>query len=144
MNGVAPGFRVQGIGEFRRVTSIERRKHPRYSCSASAEAVELQSGARVQGRLSDLGRGGCYIDLMSPFGVNSDVRVRIEGSGRAFVAEAKVVFSTASMGMGLMFTSIEPEQLVVLEEWLAELSGEGPTQALSAEKRNGNQKAQSG
>jgi hypothetical protein len=34
------------------------------------------------------------------------------------------VFAAAGMGMGLMFTTIDPEQLVVLEKWLAELSGE--------------------
>jgi hypothetical protein len=30
------------------------------------------------------------------------------------------------MGMGLAFTKIDPERLLVLEEWLPELSGESP------------------
>ena len=106
------------------VASIERRKHPRYAFSATAEVVEMRSGARIQGRVSDLSRGGCYIDSISPFGVNSEAKIRIVDQNRTFVAQCKVMFARAGMGMGLMFTVIDPEQLPVLKSWLAELSGE--------------------
>jgi len=106
------------------VASIERRKHPRYAFSATAEVVEMRSGARIQGRVSDLSRGGCYIDSISPFGVNSEVKIRIVDQDRTFVAQCKVMFAQAGMGMGLLFTVIDPEQLPVLKGWLAELSGE--------------------
>ena len=109
--------------ESRGVSSIERRKHARYSFTAAAEVVEMRSAARIQGRLSDLARGGCYIDSINPFGVGSEVKMRIVNGSRTFIAQAKVVFAAAGMGMGLMFTAIEPAQLVVLEKWLAELSG---------------------
>jgi hypothetical protein len=115
------------------VSSIERRKHTRYSFSAAAEVVEMRSAARIQGRLSDLGRGGCYIDTISPFGVGSEVEMRIVNENRTFIAQAKVVFAAAGMGMGLMFTTIDPAQLPVLEKWLAELSGEA-SEPLIAEK----------
>ena len=59
----------------RGVSSIERRKHSRYSFSAAVELMEMRSAARIQGRLSDLGRGGCYIDTISPFGVGAEVNV---------------------------------------------------------------------
>src|SRR5712664_2213593 len=36
--------------------------------------------------------------------------------------------------MGLMFTAIEPEQLLVLERWLAELSGEARPEPLAVEE----------
>lgn len=107
-----------------RVSSVERRKHPRYPFSATAEVVEIGSGARIQGRISDLGRGGCYIDSMSPFGLGSEVKIRIVDNSRTFVAQGKVVFASAGMGMGLMFTATEPEHVPILERWLAELSGE--------------------
>ena len=106
------------------VASIERRKHPRYPFSATAEIVETQSGARIQGRVSDLGRGGCYVDSISPFGVNAEVKMRIVNENKTFVARAKVVFAAAGMGMGLAFTAIDPGQLSVLKGWLAELSGD--------------------
>jgi hypothetical protein len=106
------------------VASIERRKYPRYPFSATAEVVEMRSGARIQGRVSDLGQGGCYIDSMSPFGVNSDVTIRIVDQNRTFVSQARVVFAAAGMGMGLMFTVTDAEQSSVLEGWLGELRGE--------------------
>jgi hypothetical protein len=104
--------------------SIERRKHPRYPFSATAEVVEMRSGARIQGRVSDLGRGGCYVDSISPFGVNAEVKIRIVNQNKAFVAQARVVFAAAGMGMGLAFSTIDPDQLPILKGWLAELSGD--------------------
>jgi hypothetical protein len=106
------------------IASVERRKHPRYAFTAAADVIETRSGARVQGRISDLAKGGCYVDAMSPFAVGAEVKVRIAVEGGTFVAEARVVFAAAGMGMGLMFTTIEPEQLTTLERWIAELSGE--------------------
>ena len=35
--------------------------------------------------------------------------------------------------MGLAFTTVEPEQLIVLDQWLAELSGASPAQLPAAE-----------
>ena len=40
------------------------------------------------------------------------------------LAQAKVMYAAAGMGMGLMFTKIEPDRLQVLQEWLRELRGE--------------------
>jgi hypothetical protein len=106
------------------IASVERRKHPRYAFTAAADVVETRSGARVQGRISDLARGGCYVDAMSPFAVGAEVNIGIAVQSRTFFADARVVFAAPGMGMGLMFTAVEPEQLPVLERWLAELSGE--------------------
>jgi hypothetical protein len=105
------------------VAPQERRGYPRYSFSATAEAVHLQADTRLNGRISDMGRGGCYLDTINPFPVGVDVKIRILKDNASFVAQAKVLYSTDGMGMGLMFTKIEPERLRVLERWLAELSG---------------------
>jgi hypothetical protein len=102
----------------------ERRKTPRYSFSASAEAVHLQADTRLSGRVSDLSRGGCYVDTINPFPVGADVKIRITKANTSLVAEASVLYSTSGMGMGLIFTKIDDERLPVLEQWLAELRGE--------------------
>ncbi len=77
-------------------------------------------------RISDLGRGGCYVDTFSPFPLKTGVKIRITKDQRSFVAQARVVYSKVGMGMGLQFTSVEPQQLPVLEKWLGELSGTAP------------------
>lgn len=48
---------------------------------------------------------------------------RITSEKRSFEAHAVVVYFKTGMGMGLVFTTVEPEQLLILDRWLAELSG---------------------
>jgi hypothetical protein len=102
----------------------ERRQIIRYPFTAAAEILELRSQTRVAGRSSDLGLGGCYIDLMSPLAVGSIVRIRLEREQNVFEAMATVAYAHVSMGMGLTFTEIKPEHQAVLRTWVAELSGE--------------------
>jgi len=99
------------------------RTYPRYQFTAAAEALDAHSKSRMSARTSDLGRGGCYIDTFCPFPVNALVKLRITREQRCFLAQAQVVYSKTGMGMGLEFTEIAPQQLEVLDGWLAELSG---------------------
>src|SRR5580658_1083960 len=91
--------------------TTERRTAPRYPFTASTEAIETRSGARILGRTADLGRGGCYVDTISPFPVGTIVTIRINRLNQSFQAEGKVVFSQTGMGMGVAFTTSEPDQL---------------------------------
>jgi PilZ domain len=106
------------------VAREERRRDTRYSFSAAAEAVHLQADTRLSGRISDLSRGGCYVDTLNPFPVGADIKIRIVKDNTSFVARATVLYSTSGNGMGLHFTQVEPDRLRVLEQWLAELRGE--------------------
>ena len=116
------------------VARQEQRSSPRYAFSASAEVVHLQADTRLNGRISDLARGGCYVDTINPFPVGGDVKIRINKDNSSFVAQARVVYSSGGMGMGLMFTRIEPERLQVLETWLAELRGDISPEADALER----------
>jgi hypothetical protein len=107
----------------------ERRSHPRYPCTATAEVVDTQSGARVNGRTSDISKGGCYVDALNPLPVGTAVKIRLIKDEQAFVAQAKVAYAAVGLGMGLMFTSAEPEQMWTLETWLAELGGTSEPEA---------------
>ena len=106
----------------------ERRKHRRHAVMAVAEARELQSGTLSKGRITDLSLGGCYIDTTAPFAVATTVKLRITSDKKTFESKAAVVNTQNGMGMGLLFTATEPEQLQVLERWLGELSGELPAE----------------
>jgi hypothetical protein len=102
----------------------ERRHHTRYPISASLEAVELQSKTRFSGRISDLSMGGCYVDTITALAVGATLKIRLTLDGKFFETKASVIASSAGMGMGLMFTETEPEQLEILKAWIRELSGE--------------------
>lgn len=100
-----------------------RRSNTRKPFTASALVFEPQSEMLLRARTSDLGSDGCFIDTLNPFAKGSAVKVRIEKKGASFEAWAKVVYSLDSMGMGLEFDRVEPEQLWVLHEWLGAESG---------------------
>jgi hypothetical protein len=105
------------------VDPIEKRRHPRFPFSTGGEAFDPQANVRVTGRLSDISRSGCYMDTISPFAVNAAVILSVTSAGRTFKSKAKVVYSLNGMGMGMMFTTTEPDQARVLDGWLAELGG---------------------
>jgi hypothetical protein len=104
----------------------DRRTYPRYHFTAAAEALDALHRTRMNARTSDIGKGGCYVDTFSPFPFKTPVRLRLTNEKCSFVAEAKVVYSKTGMGMGLEFTSVEPQQMGVLDKWIGELSGSLP------------------
>jgi hypothetical protein len=108
--------------------AAERRKSKRYPITAGAVIIDVQTMARVTGRASDLGLGGCYIDVLTPLPVGTRVRLNLERNQRTFEAEAVVSYSLQSMGMGLFFTGINPANDFLLNAWIAELSGEPAVQ----------------
>lgn len=101
----------------------EKRSWPRFPLSTGVEAFDPLANIRITGRLSDIARKGCYMDTISPFAPNAAVILTITRDSRTFRTKARVVYSLNAMGMGLMFTSTEPDQVRVLESWLNELSG---------------------
>jgi hypothetical protein len=102
---------------------VEKRSCPRYPFSPAVEALDLQADTRIMGRLSDISRNGCYVDTINPFAKDAPVTLTISRDNQSFKTQAKVVYSKMGMGMGLLFTTAEPEQLRVLGSWLNELSG---------------------
>jgi hypothetical protein len=102
----------------------ERRASPRYPFTATCDATEPKSGAKIPGRTSDLGRGGCYVDTIGPFPAGTDLLVRINREKETLKIPGRVIFSQPGMGMGVAFADAEPDQQLILDRWIAELSGE--------------------
>ena|ERR1700691_287456 len=102
-------------------THAKKRAVRRCAFVASAEVIEPSSDTRISARTSELGLGGCYIETLNPLPEGTSVRLRILRDQGVFEAEAKVVYSHSSFGMGLAFTKIDPKQRALLEDWLAEL-----------------------
>src|SRR5216683_242359 len=98
----------------------DRRTHPRYEFAAAVEVIAAESGARMETRVRDLSQQGCYVDTNKPLPLGTVTDVRITKGAQLFAARARVVYSRASKGMGLVFTAIEPEPLLTLETWIVE------------------------
>jgi hypothetical protein len=107
-------------GPFATLAGTDRRTHPRYEFTAAVEVVAAESGARIETRVRDLSQQGCYVDTNNPLPLTTVTDVRITKGAQLFEARARVVYSRASKGMGLVFTAIEPEKLRTLEMWLDE------------------------
>ena len=102
------------------LAGADRRSHPRYEFVAAVEVVAAESGARIETRVRDLSQQGCYVDTNNVLPLGTVTDVRISKGAQLFEARARVVYSRASKGMGLVFTAMEPEPLRTLETWLAE------------------------
>jgi hypothetical protein len=102
------------------LAGADRRTHPRYEFSAAVEVVAAESGERIETRVRDLSRQGCYVDTNNALPLGTVTEVRIAKGAQLFEARARVVYSRATKGMGLVFTAIEPEPLLTLETWLSE------------------------
>ncbi|PYU22645.1 MAG: hypothetical protein DMG32_17745 [Acidobacteria bacterium] len=109
---------------------LRRRSQHRQPFTASALVFEHKSETLLRARTADLGPDGCFIDTLNPFAPGTMVKVRIDKSGASFEARARVVYSLPSMGMGLAFYPVVPEQLWVLHEWLGN-AGDAPVPDIS-------------
>ena len=99
--------------------AAERRRWVRHAFFAPAEITEPETRYFARARTSDLSRGGCYIDMMSPLFRESALEVRITHGGEAMDLPARVVHSERYIGMGLRFDAANSSQTGVLDRWLA-------------------------
>ena len=102
----------------------ERRRAPRHPFIADAEVTEIASGTKLSARTSDVSSGGCFLDMLNPSPEGTEIRVRVFHASATFTVLARVVFVFPNMGMGVIFTSIEDNQLLVLQDWLSTLRGD--------------------
>lgn len=100
----------------------QRRTVPRYSLIASAEVTEPRTDARMSGRISEISRKGCYVDLLNTLPVGTRVQLRVTRDQGAFATAARIIYVQEGIGMGLAFIDPPQDQLQTLDSWLAELA----------------------
>ena len=115
------------MGEERRKN--ERRRDLRFPFTASVDAVEPKSETKIGGRTSDISSGGCYVDTICPFPVETIIKVRLTKDKVTFEADAKVVISQVGMGMGVAFISAMPQQIRIFQKWLNDLRGKSSSES---------------
>jgi hypothetical protein len=103
---------------------LRRRSQNRKPFIASVLVYEPKSETRLQARTADLGPEGCFIDTLNPFAPGTMLKLRIDKGGASLETWAKVVYSLSSMGMGMVFHFVSPEQLWVVYEWLGDATGD--------------------
>jgi PilZ domain len=140
---------VHTLGKTVEVQETERRIAERHMFTASAEVIELVSGARFCTRTTDLGPGGCFVDTTVPFPVGSKLRIALQKGKNTFQTAGTVVYSQVGLGMGIAFEDHDPEQRLALAEWLADITGDRQIiqemarmpQIAAADPRHGSERA---
>jgi len=100
----------------------ERRTVPRYPLIATVEILESSSAMRLTGRISEISRKGCYVDVLNPLPVGTEIQVRISRDSGSFATSARVIYADQGMGMGVLFVNTAADQVQILDAWISELS----------------------
>jgi hypothetical protein len=100
----------------------ERRSVPRYAFVAAVDLFEPVSRTSFQGRTTEIGTRGCYLDMMNPLPVHTVVQIRIHRETGTFETWGTVAYAQKGLGMGLVFLKTLPEQEKIVEAWIAELN----------------------
>lgn len=100
----------------------DKRTVPRYSLIATVEITEPESDMRLSGRLSEISRKGCYVDILNTLPAGTTIRLRVSRDQGTFTTVGKIVYVQEGMGMGVAFVDPPADQLKVLDVWLSELA----------------------
>lgn len=100
-------------------TAEDRRRSERFPFSAVAEVVDVDSHTRINARVSDFSRHGCYLDVINVFAAGTVVQVSIQHANLHLDVAATVVYSLPGMGMGLAFKPLSGPMESVLSRWVS-------------------------
>jgi hypothetical protein len=99
----------------------EKRTVPRYSFIATVELVEPVSDVHMSGRVSEISRKGCYVDILNTLPVATRINLWISCDQGTFFTPARIIYVQEGMGMGVAFVDPSADQLKILDTWLADL-----------------------
>src|SRR5271157_5910621 len=101
----------------------EKRTVPRFALFADVEVLDIATEARMSGRVSEISRKGCFVDLLTPLPKETRARLRVSRDQGSFTTKGRIIYTLESMGMGVAFENIPEDQLKILDAWLLELAG---------------------
>ncbi len=100
----------------------ERRKHSRAKSNNSLELHPEGQAAPIWGKASDLGMGGCFVEMPIPLKLGTTLKVGLWLNQEKLWLNAKVVNSRPGFGIGLQFTQVSPEDAERLQRFLKSIS----------------------
>lgn len=97
-----------------------RRRHPRYKTEIASE-LRAGDGVPVWGKLSDISEGGCYIEMLIPLPIGTDLRLTLWIHESKIFIQGVVVSFHPGYGCGIKFTEITRSDRDILSQFLEEL-----------------------
>lgn len=110
---------------------LHSREPHRYSCEGAAEI--FQNGRCCGwGKLNDISRGGCYLETVHPMVAGTEARLRITIAGSVLEIDARVIWTTPQVGMGLYFVIESQEEADHLAQIVDEIAAKARPPAVEA------------
>ena len=100
----------------------DRRRYPRFRCAGNVRVSKAGDTMPTTAKMTDIGMGGCYMEIMSPWPVGTVLDAVVSVGGFECAATATVRTAHSMMGNGLEFTTVTPENKLRLERLLSNLS----------------------
>jgi hypothetical protein len=104
--------------------SRDKREVPRYTFIADVTVTDVGNDTRMSGRISEISRKGCYVDILNPLPVGTSLQLKITRDLGVFMTLGWIIYTQPGMGMGVAFTDMSADQLKILDAWLAEINGQ--------------------
>src|ERR1700675_350683 len=96
----------------------DRRFHRRYTVQVQIELRQEGSDVPLRLATTDLSRGGCYIELMMPLSIGTDVQATLWLDGQPRVIQRRVATCHPQYGNGMMFEKFEGQAEQLLHQYL--------------------------
>lgn len=100
----------------------EKREVPRFSFIATVTIVEPATEMRISGRISEISRKGCYVDVLNTLPVGTPIQLAVSRDQGSFTTPGRIIYVQEGIGMGVAFVGVTEDQLKILDTWLAEMS----------------------
>lgn len=97
-------FSIDRSTSYRQAGAKPQRRFPRYRCGGGVTATVRGVPTKIWGQLSSIALGGCYIDTISPFPLETKLELLIGAHGIQTILQGEVRYSQPGFGMGIMFT----------------------------------------
>lgn len=100
----------------------EKREVPRFTFIATVTIIEPATDMRINGRVSEISRKGCYVDVLNTLPVGTPIQLTVSRDQGNFTTPGKIIYVQEGIGMGVAFAAVPDDQLKILDSWLAEIS----------------------
>jgi PilZ domain-containing protein len=90
--------------------------------SVNVELVDLKSGIQIRERTKDLNLCGCGVSTAASFPVGTKVMLKMAYGREKITAFGTMIYGRPAIGLGIVFTTVEPEDQKLLEDWIGGLA----------------------
>jgi hypothetical protein len=111
--------KTSGTLEIHDTETRSDRQASRGPLVVDVEVTDRQSGIQIKERSNDLSLYGCRVTTATPLPVGTNVMLKVTYKDRQIIAFGKVMYGRRDIGMGIVFTAMEPKSQKILEDWFA-------------------------